>query len=176
MLADLSERSTAIVQARDRRFAAGPVGCTVQRLSLCVLSYGATARRQTYSSVPFGQRNRPLELPNIKDVKWQRTVDTTLNAYGRIDSADPVFIPGKYDENGKWMDGWESRRKRVPGHDWCVVRLGTVAVQLEEAGTGDALGEVPPDEVPPEGIVTAEINPGNLTQRKSTRGATDSDS
>ncbi|HLK47752.1 MAG TPA: hypothetical protein VKT49_06440, partial [Bryobacteraceae bacterium] len=22
------------------------------------------------------------------------------------------------------MDGWESRRKRVPGHDWCVIRLG----------------------------------------------------
>lgn len=35
----------------------------------------------------------------------------------------PQFIPGKYDANGKWMDGWESRRKRGPGHDWCVVRL-----------------------------------------------------
>lgn len=34
------------------------------------------------------------------------------------------FIPGKYDDNGKWMDGWESRRKRVAGHDWCIVRLG----------------------------------------------------
>lgn len=40
------------------------------------------------------------------------------------------FVPGKYDANGKWMDGWESRRKRVPGNDWCVVRLarpGTIA-------------------------------------------------
>jgi allantoicase len=36
----------------------------------------------------------------------------------------PVFIPGKYTSRGKWMDGWESRRKRTPGHDWCVVRLG----------------------------------------------------
>ncbi|GAB2181702.1 allantoicase [Denitratisoma sp. agr-D3] len=35
-----------------------------------------------------------------------------------------VFITGKYDDNGKWMDGWESRRKRGPGHDWCVVKLG----------------------------------------------------
>ena len=40
----------------------------------------------------------------------------------------PVFIAGKYDENGKWMDGWESRRKRVPGHDWCVIRLGVPGV------------------------------------------------
>lgn len=36
----------------------------------------------------------------------------------------PVFIAGKYDDHGKWMDGWESRRKRVPGHDWCIVKLG----------------------------------------------------
>jgi allantoicase len=35
-----------------------------------------------------------------------------------------VFIVEKYTENGKWMDGWESRRKRVPGHDWCVIQLG----------------------------------------------------
>ena len=34
-----------------------------------------------------------------------------------------IFVPGKYDANGKWMDGWESRRKRGPGHDWCVVKL-----------------------------------------------------
>ncbi len=34
------------------------------------------------------------------------------------------FVPGKYDEHGKWMDGWESRRKRMQGHDWCVVKLG----------------------------------------------------
>ena len=36
----------------------------------------------------------------------------------------PVFIPGKYTTRGKWMDGWESRRRRTPGHDWCVVQLG----------------------------------------------------
>lgn len=40
-----------------------------------------------------------------------------------LEAAPAIFIPGKYDENGKWMDGWESRRKRGPGHDWCVVRL-----------------------------------------------------
>lgn len=35
-----------------------------------------------------------------------------------------VFIADKFTPRGKWMDGWESRRKRGPGHDWCVVRLG----------------------------------------------------
>jgi allantoicase len=41
-----------------------------------------------------------------------------------IAPADPIFVPDKYDEHGKWMDGWESRRKRTPGHDYCVIRLG----------------------------------------------------
>jgi allantoicase len=36
----------------------------------------------------------------------------------------PVFIPGKFTTRGKWMDGWETRRRRTPGHDWCVIRLG----------------------------------------------------
>ena len=31
---------------------------------------------------------------------------------------------GVYTERGKWMDGWETRRRRSPGHDWCIVRLG----------------------------------------------------
>ena len=35
-----------------------------------------------------------------------------------------VFIADKYTDRGKWMDGWESRRKRVAGYDWCILRLG----------------------------------------------------
>ena len=40
-----------------------------------------------------------------------------------LDPTPAQFIPGKYDDNGKWMDGWETRRRRGPGHDWCIVRL-----------------------------------------------------
>jgi allantoicase len=35
-----------------------------------------------------------------------------------------IFVPGKFTSRGKWMDGWESRRRRTPGHDWCIVELG----------------------------------------------------
>ena len=35
---------------------------------------------------------------------------------------------GLYTERGKWMDGWETRRRRSPGHDWCIVRLGVRGV------------------------------------------------
>src|ERR1044072_600663 len=39
-------------------------------------------------------------------------------------SSKPVFIEDKYTDRGKWMDGWESRRRRTPGFDWGIVRLG----------------------------------------------------
>jgi len=35
-----------------------------------------------------------------------------------------VFVPEKYTTRGKWMDGWETRRRRTPGNDWCLIRLG----------------------------------------------------
>ncbi len=39
-------------------------------------------------------------------------------------SAKPMFIEDKYTDRGKWMDGWETRRRREPGHDWAIIRLG----------------------------------------------------
>ncbi len=35
-----------------------------------------------------------------------------------------VFREHEYTDRGKWMDGWETRRRRTPGHDLCVVKLG----------------------------------------------------
>jgi allantoicase len=37
---------------------------------------------------------------------------------------EPEWREGVYTELGKWMDGWEPRRRRAPGHDWCIVKLG----------------------------------------------------
>lgn len=34
---------------------------------------------------------------------------------------EPIFND-EFTEFGKWMDGWESRRKRVAGHDWCIIK------------------------------------------------------
>jgi allantoicase len=41
-----------------------------------------------------------------------------------LKTSKPIFIEGKYTSRGKWMDGWETRRRRTPGFDWCVIRLG----------------------------------------------------
>jgi len=38
--------------------------------------------------------------------------------------AKPVWIEDKYTNRGKWMDGWETRRRRTSGFDWCIVQLG----------------------------------------------------
>ncbi|MEO9962961.1 MAG: allantoicase, partial [Nisaea sp.] len=38
-----------------------------------------------------------------------------------LNPAQPVFYPDRYDDHGKWMDGWETRRRRTTGHDWCIV-------------------------------------------------------
>ena len=40
----------------------------------------------------------------------------------------PVFIDGKFDDNGKWMDGWETRRRRDGGYDHAIVQLGLAGV------------------------------------------------
>jgi allantoicase len=41
-----------------------------------------------------------------------------------IDPDPPIFKEGVFDKNGKWMDGWETRRKRKSGNDYLILKLG----------------------------------------------------
>ncbi|KAI8916620.1 galactose-binding domain-like protein [Powellomyces hirtus] len=52
-------------------------------------------------------------------------------------SEPPVFDPDKFTEFGKEMDGWETRRKRSAGHDWCIIKLH------EESEMGSACTKLP---------------------------------
>ena len=45
-----------------------------------------------------------------------------------VREAAAVWKDQLYTDRGTWMDGWETRRRREPGHDWCVVRLGMPGV------------------------------------------------
>ena len=36
----------------------------------------------------------------------------------------PVFKEGVFDKHGKWMDGWETKRRRNKGYDYLIIRLG----------------------------------------------------
>ena len=56
-----------------------------------------------------------------------------------------VFIAGKYDDHGKWMDGWETRRKRTCGYDWCIVKLARPGIiKGFDLDTSHFTGNFPP--------------------------------
>ncbi|PZG21531.1 allantoicase [Nonomuraea aridisoli] len=40
----------------------------------------------------------------------------------------PGFSPATFGSKGQVYDGWETRRRREPGHDWALVRLGVPGV------------------------------------------------
>ncbi len=48
-----------------------------------------------------------------------------------IKASPPEWREGVYTDRGKWMDGWETRRRRdlaPDSHDWCIVRLGVAGI------------------------------------------------
>jgi allantoicase len=56
-----------------------------------------------------------------------------------------IFVPDKYTDRGKWMDGWESRRRRTPGNDWCVIQVGLRGIIKQvDIDTNHFLGNHPP--------------------------------
>ncbi|XP_022916131.2 allantoicase-like [Onthophagus taurus] len=76
------------------------------------------------------------EIENLTDLICEKnggkivfaTDDWFAPAENLLLNEDPVFKVGVFTTYGKWMDGWETRRKRKPGHDWCVIKLGLPGV------------------------------------------------
>ena len=109
---------------------------------------------------PFHQWIR-LEQPRLGTKVVYATDDFFADKSRLIDPAEPVFIDGKFDDNGKWMDGWESRRKRVKGHDHCVIRLGVRGIiRGIDIDTRHFTGNYPP-EASVEACVSSEDIPGD---------------
>jgi len=62
-----------------------------------------------------------------------------------LNPSEPEWRAGVYDAHGKWMDGWETRRRRDQGHDHCIVRLaGPSTLALLEIDTRYFTGNYPP--------------------------------
>ena len=62
-----------------------------------------------------------------------------------LQASEPEWRAGLYDDHGKWMDGWESRRRRDQGHDHCVVRLAAPStVAALDIDTRYFTGNYPP--------------------------------
>jgi allantoicase len=62
-----------------------------------------------------------------------------------LNDKDPIFIEDKYDHHGKWMDGWESKRRRDGGNDWAIIKLGSAGIISKiEIDTSYFTGNFPP--------------------------------
>ncbi len=102
-----------------------------------------------------------LEQPRLGTRVVFATDDFFADKSRLIDPADAVFVADKYDDNGKWMDGWESRRKREPGHDYCVVKFGLPGVVRGfDIDTSHFTGNFPPH-ASVDACVSQEENPGD---------------
>ncbi|HVY45761.1 MAG TPA: bifunctional allantoicase/OHCU decarboxylase, partial [Minicystis sp.] len=72
------------------------------------------------------------EFTDLLDLASQRLGGAVIDANDEffaqkenlLKPAAAVFLEHEYTDRGKWMDGWETRRRRTPGHDWAIVRLG----------------------------------------------------
>src|ERR1700720_1863805 len=62
-----------------------------------------------------------------------------------LNPSEPEWRAGVYDAHGKWMDGWETRRRRDQGHDYCILQLaGPCTLALLEIDTRYFTGNYPP--------------------------------
>lgn len=76
----------------------------------------------------------------------------------------PKFVPGLYDKHGKWMDGWETRRRRDGGHDLCVIRLAfTGDISVIEVDTRYFTGNSPIGVMVEGALLSSESEPDENT-------------
>ena len=65
-----------------------------------------------------------LAEPRLGSKVIFKTDDFFASANRIINPNPPIFKEGVFDKHGKWMDGWETRRKRNKGHDYLILKLG----------------------------------------------------
>ena len=70
-----------------------------------------------------------IDLPDLAAERFGSAVVAANDEFfapkeSLIKASAPEWRDGVYTERGKWMDGWETRRRRDPGYDWAIIRLG----------------------------------------------------
>jgi allantoicase len=78
----------------------------------------------------------PDMFTDLPDLAAERLGGTVIEANDEffapkeslLRAAAPEWREGEYTDRGKWMDGWETRRRRTPGHDWAIVKLGAPGI------------------------------------------------
>src|ERR1700676_2243399 len=102
----------------------------------------------------MADQNTPAELPvhaiNLADERLGAIAIFATDEFfapleRMLKPGEPEWRAGVYDDHGKWMDGWESRRRRDAGHDHCIIRLAVPGtLQLLEIDTRYFTGNYPP--------------------------------
>jgi allantoicase len=93
----------------------------------------------------FARKCLNLASPRLGSEAIHASDDFFADKARMLQDAPAVFIPDKYDDNGKWMDGWESRRRRGGGHDFCIVKLGCKGIiRGFDIDTSHFTGNYPP--------------------------------
>ena len=113
---------------------------------------------------------RAVDLANLRlGAKTLAASDDFFAEASRMLNPEPAqFVPGNFDPHGKWMDGWESRRKRTAGHDWALVKLGVKgSIRGFDVDTSHFVGNYPPA-VSIEACVSATDDVEALTAAKWT--------
>jgi len=65
-----------------------------------------------------------LAEPKLGSKVIFKTDDFFASASRIINPNPPIFKEGIFDTHGKWMDGWETRRRRRKGFDYLIIKLG----------------------------------------------------
>ncbi|WP_111860464.1 allantoicase [Acinetobacter sp. CFCC 10889] len=90
-----------------------------------------------------------LQLTNLADARIGAEVlecsdEFFAEAKRMLQFDAPIFVEDKFDDHGKWMDGWETRRKRHVGYDWAIIRLGVAGkIQAVDIDTTFFTGNYP---------------------------------
>ena len=101
--------------------------------------------KEIIKTAPAFAKHTDLAAERLGGKVLYATDDFFAEKENLIKSGRGIFITDKYTDRGKWMDGWESRRKRTPGHDWAVVKLATSGqVMGFDIDTNFFLGNHPP--------------------------------
>ena len=110
-------------------------------MRLNIFPDGGVARLRVYGDVV-------VDWPRL--MRGQRAVDLAAIRHGGLvlgasdmhfGGKDNMIMPGRARNMG---DGWETRRRRGPGHDWAIVRLGAAGLLTQvEIDTNHFKGNYP---------------------------------
>jgi allantoicase len=154
-------------------FVAKPFG-NVSHLRLNISPDGGVARFRAYGKVAPSWRAPSLDEETRKHV-GEELFDLAALENGALALAcsdahfggmNNLLLPGRAVNMGS---GWETRRRRGPGHDWIVIQLGARGTpKVVEVDTNHFKGNFP-DRCALDGIDAAGARPSDLVASESWR-------